>query len=79
MRISRRKALQFATFLGTIWLTSNQIKFTAAGASSTNRKRKKVIVIGAGISGITAAKQLLDDNFEVTILEARERLSLIHI
>ena len=73
MRISRRKALQLATFLGTIWLSSNQIKFTAAGASSTNRKRKKVIVIGAGISGITAAKQLLDDNFEVTILEARER------
>lgn len=73
MKISRRKALQIAAFGSTIWLVSNQTKLIAAGTSSINRKRKKAIVIGAGMSGITAAKHLLDNNFDVTILEARER------
>ncbi|CAB3408681.1 unnamed protein product [Caenorhabditis bovis] len=35
---------------------------------------KKVIVIGAGISGISAALQLISFGFDVTIVEARNRI-----
>jgi len=35
---------------------------------------RKVLVIGAGISGLAAAKELVDAGCEVTVLEARSRL-----
>ena len=71
MKISRRKALKLATFIGTIWLASNDTIF--AEEEKTNIKRKKAIVIGAGMAGVTAAKKLLENNFDVTVIEARER------
>ena len=55
MKISRRKALQLATFIWTIWLASNDTIF--AEVEKINIKRKKAIVIGAGMAGITAAKK----------------------
>ena len=73
MKISRRKALRLATFIGTIWLTSNDTIFAEEEKTNINIKRKKVIVIGAGMAGVTAAKQLLENNFDVTVIEARER------
>ena len=33
-----------------------------------------VIIIGAGVSGLAAAKKLIDENREVLVLEARNRL-----
>jgi len=37
--------------------------------------KPKVVVIGAGISGISAAKSLIDTGkFDVTLLEASDRL-----
>jgi len=32
--------------------------------------KKGVVVVGAGISGLAAAKVLLDHNYDVTVLEA---------
>ena len=42
---------------------------------ATASVRKKVVVIGAGMSGLTAARTLIDNfpEFEVTVLEARDR------
>lgn len=38
------------------------------------KSKKSVIVIGAGISGLTTAQLLIDKDFDVTILEARDRI-----
>lgn len=43
-------------------------------SSSNNLKRTRVIVIGAGISGLAAARALADRGIEVLILEARDRV-----
>lgn len=37
-------------------------------------KSKSIIVIGAGISGLAAAKKLQDKGFNVTVLEAQEKV-----
>lgn len=36
--------------------------------------QKSVLIIGAGIAGLTAAKQLQDKGFSVTVLEAQDRV-----
>ncbi len=33
--------------------------------------KKKVVVVGAGLAGLTASKKLVDNGFEVTLLESR--------
>lgn len=38
-----------------------------------SKKAGSVIVVGAGIAGLAAARELADRNFEVTVLEARNR------
>jgi len=35
---------------------------------------REVLVIGAGIAGLTAARELAVDGYAVAILEARERI-----
>jgi monoamine oxidase len=37
-----------------------------------NSGQKKVVIIGAGIAGLAACRQLMQDGFEVLILEARD-------
>ncbi|MBA4302588.1 MAG: amine oxidase [Sphingobacteriaceae bacterium] len=58
------------------------LPFLLAGGlslSACRKKRvkgagKKVLVIGAGISGLAAAQKLKQQQFEVTVLEARDRI-----
>jgi polyamine oxidase len=63
---TRREFLsQGASFLATLIFGGYSIFATD--------KKKKVIVIGAGMSGLAAAKKLAAAGFQVTVLEARER------
>ncbi|MCS5550405.1 MAG: FAD-dependent oxidoreductase, partial [Gammaproteobacteria bacterium] len=37
-------------------------------------EQTKILVVGAGISGLGAAKELHDSGYEVTVLEARNKI-----
>lgn len=41
---------------------------------SSSRSSVRVAIVGAGISGLRAAAVLLENGFEVTIFEARDRI-----
>ena len=43
-------------------------------SSSSGNHRESVLVVGAGFAGLSAAKKLSDEGYDVTILEARERI-----
>src|SRR5947207_11345883 len=43
-------------------------------ASEGSREIKRVLVLGAGIAGLAAARALMQLGYEVTVLEARDRI-----
>ena len=65
----------------TLILTSNIASFTAAESLNERRKPElitnsapSVIIIGAGMSGASAANALVAKGYNVTIVEARDRI-----
>ena len=50
------------------------IIFMLSTASFSEQQNNQVIVVGAGIAGLGAAKELHDSGYEVTVLEASERI-----
>jgi monoamine oxidase len=66
--VTRREFLKGSIAAGTALLLSSRL----ARARSAG---KSVIIIGAGFSGLTAAHELLTAGYDVTVLEARERVS----
>ncbi|MEM7453789.1 MAG: FAD-dependent oxidoreductase [Planctomycetota bacterium] len=69
MQISRRRFLPLAAGL-SISLAHGASIATAAEVAN----RKHVVVIGAGASGLKAARDLRQAGFRVTVLEARNRI-----
>ncbi len=47
---------------------------TASWAMGNARRRESVVIVGAGMAGLVAARLLHDSGFAVTVLEARERV-----
>src|SRR5689334_20173394 len=45
-----------------------------ACGSADEKDRDHVVIIGAGFSGLAAARKLADDGLRVTVLEARDRI-----
>ncbi len=64
----QRKDFIKITSLGLV-----SIPFYSWGNKLSSHNSKKVIIVGAGIAGAAAAKNLTDAGFEVTIPDARNR------
>lgn len=63
---------QMALTLPLLW--AGNLPLPGCRKKNASGAGKKVLVVGAGISGLTAAKKLKEQQFEVTVLEARNRL-----
>lgn len=63
---------QMATTLP--FLLAGGLSISACRKRNINGAGKKVLVVGAGISGLAAAKKLKQQQFDVTVLEARDRI-----
>jgi monoamine oxidase len=66
----RRRFLKHSLAIGAASLISASSLARAAGFSS-----KRVVVIGAGFAGLSCAYELIAAGYDVTIIEARERIS----
>lgn len=69
-----RRRLLLGAAAGTLAGTGALTPMSSANAQTTNAKRTSVIVIGAGVAGLAAARQLVRAGFVVTVLEGRNRI-----
>jgi monoamine oxidase len=69
LRVSRREALTLAAAGTTSWLLSSQ-RADARGRLNARR----VLIVGAGFSGLACAHELLSAGCEVQVFEARNRV-----
>ncbi len=73
--MQRREFLKDAlTGLPVLLMAPSLLANISNGSRKINTCNKSVIVVGAGISGLAAAKKLSDDGFTVTVLEAQDRV-----
>lgn len=69
-----RRRLMFAAAAGSAAGAASVFPFAGASAQAAPARRTSVIVIGAGVSGLAAARKLAQAGHMVTILEARNRI-----
>ena len=69
--VTRREFLTGSIAAGAALLLSNQL----ALAQRAKPSGKSIVIIGAGFAGLTAASELLAAGYDVTVLEARDRVS----
>jgi phytoene dehydrogenase-like protein len=69
----RRKLLQGAA-AGAVTGASSCIPMLSAVAQTAAARGTSVIVIGAGVAGLAAARRLTREGFAVTVLEGRNRI-----
>src|SRR5579863_102385 len=67
--MTRRELLQRSIAAGAGLLLSS-----SRGFSATRAAGKRVIVVGAGFAGVTAAYELQSAGYDVTVVEARDRI-----
>ncbi|MBT5818123.1 MAG: FAD-dependent oxidoreductase [Proteobacteria bacterium] len=70
--MSRRRALASALLIASPWLMTG--RQSQAGAAETNNSSgEAVVVIGAGMAGLSAARRLEAGGYRVIVVEARDR------
>jgi NADPH-dependent 2,4-dienoyl-CoA reductase/sulfur reductase-like enzyme len=68
----RRDALKL---LGLLLLGSSSSTYCGGSGSGTSMSSKRqTVVIGAGLAGLSAARELRKNGHEVVVLEARDRV-----
>jgi polyamine oxidase len=67
MRLSRR-----AFTLGSGVLAASQL--LAGCSSGSDAPKERIVVVGAGMAGLAAARRLADAGMDITVLEARDRI-----
>jgi monoamine oxidase len=73
--MTRREMLAVTLAAGAATLLSNQLGFPQdADAASTRPKGKRVVIVGAGFSGLAAAYELMSAGYDVTVVDARDRV-----
>jgi monoamine oxidase len=73
-QISRRDFIKQGVFsAAALSISSSGVSANRIGLRTTGIASKKVIVIGAGLAGLSAAFELTKTGREVTLLEARTR------
>lgn len=71
--MNRRKFLLESAMSAPLLLSASSIFSSCGDLESLEPNGKKVIVIGAGISGLAAANNLKNKGFEVVVLEAQSK------
>jgi monoamine oxidase len=73
--ITRREMLQRTLATGAAALISSRIAFGQDSRAATKPSAKRVVVVGAGFAGLAAAHELVSAGYDVTVVEARARVS----
>ena len=74
MNISRRTALRSALLLSATLVLSSHQELHSKSKSFNLNNSKSIIIVGAGMAGVAAAKFLQDIGYDVTILEGSNRV-----
>jgi monoamine oxidase len=73
--LTRREALLAAVAAGAALMISGMAPgLVRMGGNTARRAKKTVVVIGAGLSGLACAFELLAAGYDVMVLEARDRV-----
>jgi len=68
-------AMQIHTFLSRVGVINFGVYQRAPMAPlSPNRRRRRIVIIGGGVSGLSAARQMDSFGFDVIVLEGRNRV-----
>jgi len=75
VNLGAESALNRRTFLRSAAAASGSMLLHSAGCGDSNdAERTQVAVVGAGISGLSAARTLQDQGYRVIVIEARDRV-----
>ena len=72
MKMSRRRALASALLAASPWLVMGRQPY-AGESESKKGSGDTVVVIGAGMAGLSAARRLVTNGYRVIVVEARDR------
>ena len=70
-KLLRRSLFQL---ISTLYLTTSNPVSNAIAADTTARKRETILILGAGLAGLAAARELVRLGHDVVILEGRDRI-----